>query len=74
MTTDLPEEAALRRPEPAPSPPETGWSQARARRGRGAPRTWLPAVDDGTWTPAADDDRLRVTLPGAESHIVRGED
>ncbi|MBQ0826290.1 hypothetical protein [Streptomyces tagetis] len=71
---DLPEESAARRAQPVVRPPETGWSQARGRLGGGAPRIWLPAVEDGTWTPAADDDRLRVTLPGAESHIVRGED
>ncbi|GAA4789305.1 hypothetical protein [Streptomyces ziwulingensis] len=57
MTTDLSDK---------PVRPETGWSQARRLRGRGAPRTWVPALDD----PAA----ARTRGPGPESHIVRGED
>jgi hypothetical protein len=45
--------------------PETGWAQAHRLRGKGV-RTCLPAVADGD--PAGQE------RPGAEEHIVRGED
>ncbi|MFF5307701.1 hypothetical protein [Streptomyces massasporeus] len=45
---------------------ETGWSKARRLRGKAAPRTCLPAVED-RGTPG-------VTHSGAEWNIVRGED
>jgi hypothetical protein len=45
---------------------ETGWSQARRLRSKGAMRTWVPAVEDG--------DRPRASQAGQESNIVRGED
>ncbi|MYU20631.1 hypothetical protein [Streptomyces sp. SID8352] len=54
------------RDTPAARPPESGWSKARHPHDRGAPRTWVPAVDDG--------DAPRARRRGAESHIVRGED
>ncbi|MEU3254304.1 hypothetical protein [Streptomyces sp. NPDC006997] len=48
-------------------PPETGWTTARRlRRGGGAPRTWLPAVDrQGASGPRPE---------GRDGNIVRGED
>ncbi|MER7720958.1 hypothetical protein ABTX99_29170 [Streptomyces flaveolus] len=45
---------------------ETGWSQARRLRSKGAMRTWVPAVEDG--------DLPRASQAGQESNIVRGED
>ncbi|MEV5551311.1 hypothetical protein AB0L35_35155 [Streptomyces sp. NPDC052309] len=59
MTTDTTDEPTVRSHE-------TGWSRARRPRAESAPRTWVPAVEDGT-TP-------RGPHTGPESHIVRGED
>ncbi|MET9777270.1 hypothetical protein ABZ023_23875 [Streptomyces sp. NPDC006367] len=59
MTADTSEKPAVRRPE-------TGWSRARRLRGKGAPRTWVPAVEDG--------DTPHAPRAGQESNIVRGED
>jgi hypothetical protein len=59
VTTDTSEKPVVRRLE-------TGWSKARRQRGRGAMRTWIPAVEDGGVTPAPQ--------TGQESNIVRGED
>ncbi|MGP2437846.1 hypothetical protein [Streptomyces sp. JW3] len=52
--------------KPVDPRPETGWSEARRRRGTGPVRTWVPAVED-TGAP-------RAAQPGPEPHIVRGED
>jgi hypothetical protein len=54
------------RDQPAARSPETGWSEARRRRAEGAPRTWIPAVEDNGGA--------RAPRPVAESNIVRGED
>ncbi|MFC7882769.1 hypothetical protein ACFUVV_12940 [Streptomyces sp. NPDC057376] len=59
MTTDTSEKPVARRQE-------TGWSTARRLDGRGAVRTWIPAVEDGT--------SARAPRTGQESNIVRGED
>ncbi|MET8822232.1 MULTISPECIES: hypothetical protein [Streptomyces] len=59
MTTDTSEKPAARRLE-------TGWSEARRLRRRGAVRTWIPAVEDGSIA--------RAPRTGQESNIVRGED
>jgi hypothetical protein len=59
VTTDTGDKPAARRPE-------TGWSTARRLRGHVAPRTWIPAVEDG--------DPPRTPQPGPDPHIVRGED
>ena len=59
MTTHTTDKLVLRRPE-------TGWSQARRRRGEGVVRTCVPAVlDQGT---------TRTGQPDGEGNIVRGED
>ncbi|WP_320782344.1 hypothetical protein [Streptomyces sp. CRN 30] len=58
MITDTGETPARR--------PETGWSKARARRGAGAVRTSLPAVEEAGGR--------RAPRPGPEQNIVRGED
>jgi hypothetical protein len=52
--------------KPAVRRQETGWSQARRLRSKGAMRTWVPAVEDG--------DLPRAPQAGQESNIVRGED
>jgi hypothetical protein len=52
--------------KPAARRLETGWSEARRLRSRGAMRTWVPAVEDSGAT--------RAPRPGQESNIVRGED
>ncbi|MER8220237.1 hypothetical protein ABTZ58_06495 [Streptomyces sp. NPDC094143] len=54
---DSPDKMLLRRPE-------TGWSKARRLRGKAAPRTCLPAVED----------RAAPAHSGPEWNIVRGED
>ncbi|MFH8977869.1 hypothetical protein [Streptomyces sp. NPDC017890] len=59
MTTDTGEKPVARRQE-------TGWSKARRLRRRGAVRTWIPAVEDGS--------AARAPQAGQESNIVRGED
>jgi hypothetical protein len=56
---EIPEKPAARRPE-------TGWSKARRLRGRAAPRTCLPAVEDRAASGA--------TRSAPEWNIVRGED
>ncbi|MEG3627782.1 hypothetical protein [Streptomyces poriticola] len=52
--------------EPVDPHPETGWSEARRRRGTAVPRTCVPAVEDGKGP--------RPPQPGPEPHIIRGED
>ncbi|MEU3663567.1 hypothetical protein AB0E77_28070 [Streptomyces sp. NPDC032940] len=59
MSADTSEKPVVRRLE-------TGWSQARRLRGKGAVRTWVPAVEDG--------DVPRTPQTGQESNIVRGDD
>ncbi|MBD0420188.1 hypothetical protein H0H10_13580 [Streptomyces sp. TRM S81-3] len=59
MTTDTTDEPTVRSQE-------SGRPKARRTRAESAPRTWVPAVEDGT-TP-------RGPHAGPESHIVRGED
>ncbi|MGC9496044.1 hypothetical protein [Streptomyces sp. WG7] len=59
MTTDTSEKPVARRLE-------TGWSKARRLRARGAVRTSIPAVEDGT--------AARALQAGQETNIVRGED
>ncbi|GHB65781.1 hypothetical protein GCM10010377_65720 [Streptomyces viridiviolaceus] len=60
MTTDTSDKPTARRLE-------TGWSEARRMRHEGAlPRTWVPAVEDGS--------APRGPHAGLESNIVRGED
>ncbi|MEU0224527.1 hypothetical protein ABZ177_09260 [Streptomyces sp. NPDC006284] len=59
MTTETGDKPVVRRLE-------TGWSTARRLSGRGAVRTWIPAVED--------DGAPRAPRPGQESNIVRGED
>ncbi|MEU0250768.1 hypothetical protein ABZ192_42070 [Streptomyces sp. NPDC006235] len=46
--------------------PETGWSTARRLRGKAAPRTCLPAVEDRSTT--------RTARSEPDWNIVRGED
>jgi hypothetical protein len=46
--------------------PESGWSKARRRRGKGVVRTCVPAVPEG--------DATRTDQYGLEGNIVRGED
>ncbi|MDH6622356.1 hypothetical protein M2271_000143 [Streptomyces sp. LBL] len=59
MTAQISENPVARRPE-------TGWSRARRRRGTGALRTCLPAVEERTAS--------RTTQSGTEGNIYRGED
>ncbi|MFE9450999.1 hypothetical protein [Streptomyces sp. NPDC006739] len=51
--------------KPVAPRPETGWSKAQRRRGRGV-RTCLPAIVERGGRPEA--------LPGPDGNIVRGED
>jgi hypothetical protein len=59
VTTDTSEKTVDRRPE-------TGWAEARRRRGTVPVRTWVPAVEE-TGAP-------RTARTGPEANIVRGED
>ncbi|WTX11507.1 hypothetical protein OG303_05400 [Streptomyces sp. NBC_00005] len=59
MTSHTSEKLVIRRPE-------TGWSKARRRRGKGVVRTCVPAVLDQGAT--------RTDQPAPEGNIVRGDD
>ena len=59
VTTHTDDKLMIRRPE-------SGWSKARRRWGKGVVRTCIPAVvDEGT---------TRTDQPGPDGNIVRGED